>query len=56
MTNTLWPEKSKLYGHAYEIFALATTRKGDLIASACKSKDKKYSDIIIWVPDELAPV
>ena len=48
MTRTLWPEQQKLYGHAYEIFAVATSHKGDCAASACKSKSKKYGDIIIW--------
>lgn len=48
MTRTLWPEQQKLYGHAFEIFAVATSHKGDCAASSCKAKDKKYADIIIW--------
>ena len=26
--NTLWPETNKLYGHGYDVFALATDHKG----------------------------
>eukprot|EP00347_Sterkiella_histriomuscorum_P000283 403376473 len=48
MTRTLWPEQQKLYGHAFEIFAVATSHRGDCAASSCKAKEKKYADIIIW--------
>ena len=48
MSKTLWPEQQKLYGHAYEIFCVATSYNGDCAASASKAKDKKYADIIIW--------
>jgi elongator complex protein 2 len=48
MTRTLWPEQQKLYGHAFEVFCLATSHKGDCAASACKAKEKLYADIIIW--------
>lgn len=48
MSRTLWPEQHKLYGHAYEIYSVATSHKGDCVASACRAKEKKYADIIIW--------
>ena len=48
MSKTLWPELQKLYGHAFEVYCVATSHKGDCAASACKAKDKKYADIIIW--------
>ena len=48
MCRTLWPEQQKLYGHAFEVFCVATSHKGDCAASASKSKEKKYADIIIW--------
>lgn len=48
MVKTLWPELQKLYGHAYEVFCVAVSYQGDCAASACKAKDKKYADIIIW--------
>lgn len=48
MSKTLWPEQQKLYGHAFEVFCIATSHKGDCAASASKAKEKKYADIIIW--------
>jgi hypothetical protein len=48
MSKTLWPEQQKLYGHAFEVFCVASSHKGDCAASSSKAKDKKYADIIIW--------
>lgn len=48
MTHTLWPESQKLYGHAFEIFCITASHKGDCAASSCKAKQEMYSDIIIW--------
>ena len=48
MVRTLWPEQQKLYGHVFEVFCVASTHKGDVAASACKSKEQKYADIIVW--------
>ena len=48
MTHTLWPESQKLYGHAFEIFCIAASHKGDCAASSCKAKQEIYADIIIW--------
>ena len=48
MTQTLWPESQKLYGHAFEIFCIASSHKGDCAASSCKAKQEMYADIIIW--------
>jgi len=41
---------NKLYGHGYEINCLATSPKGDMIASACKSQTVEHANIIIWNP------
>ena len=48
MCRTLWPESQKLYGHAFEIYCVAASHKGDCAASACKAKQEAYADIIIW--------
>jgi len=48
MARTLWPEQQKLYGHVFEVYAVTTSSKGDIAASACKAQENKYADIIIW--------
>lgn len=48
MARTLWPEQQKLYGHVFEVYAVASSYKGDVAASACKAQEAKYADIIIW--------
>lgn len=46
--NTLWPEMQKLYAHGYEIFSLAASRDGSLLASACKATTLEHAEIILW--------
>jgi len=46
--NTLWPEMQKLYGHGYEIFCVASTPDGALLASACKASKPEHAAIILW--------
>ena len=46
--NTLWPEDHKLYGHGYELFCVAASPDGKLVASACKSTDVSSSAVILW--------
>lgn len=48
MLKTLWPETQKLYGHAFEVFCITASHDGTCAASACKAKDKKYAEIVIW--------
>lgn len=48
LQNTLWPETQKLYGHGYEIFAVAGSHDGKLVASACKSTVAKHASLILW--------
>lgn len=47
---TLWPEMNKLYGHQYEISALATTKDGVMVASASRSLKKDQAGILLWNP------
>lgn len=46
--NTLWPEMQKLYAHGYEIFSMAATRDGNILASACKATTIEHAEIILW--------
>lgn len=46
--NTLWPEVQKLYGHGYEIYSLAASHDGKLLASACKATKPEHASIILW--------
>lgn len=46
--NTLWPEIQKLYGHGFEIFTLAASPDGKLLASACKATKGEYASILVW--------
>uniref|UniRef100_A0A1B6DSR2 Elongator complex protein 2 n=2 Tax=Clastoptera arizonana TaxID=38151 RepID=A0A1B6DSR2_9HEMI len=46
--NTLWPEVTKLYGHGYELFSLASTSDGALLASACKATSSEHAAIMLW--------
>ncbi|XP_065174313.1 elongator complex protein 2 [Atheta coriaria] len=48
LQNTLWPEVQKLYGHGYELYALAASPDGKYIASSCKSTTLEHSAIIVW--------
>ncbi|KAM8714538.1 hypothetical protein ACLKA7_014631 [Drosophila subpalustris] len=48
MQNTLWPELQKLYGHGYELYALAATPDGQMLASTCRASNAEYANIILW--------
>lgn len=48
MQNTLWPEVQKLYGHGYEVFALAASADGELLASACRATTAEHAAVLIW--------
>ena len=46
--HTLWPEREKLYGHGYEISALATSHDGSYIATACKASSPEHAVIRLY--------
>ena len=46
--HTLWPEREKLYGHGYEISALAASHDGSIIATACKASSVDHAVIRIY--------
>ena len=41
----LWPEREKLYGHGYEVCAVASSRDATLIASACRASSIDHAVI-----------
>jgi WD40 repeat protein len=45
-SSTLWPEVFKLYGHGYEVSAVATHHP--LLASACTARSIDEAEILIW--------
>ena len=48
LSNTLWPEIQKIYGHGYEIYSLAVNETRQHIASACKGTNREDSAVCIW--------
>ncbi|APA15152.1 hypothetical protein SS1G_08752 [Sclerotinia sclerotiorum 1980 UF-70] len=50
--HTLWPETEKLYGHGYEISALATSHDGSIIATACKASSIEHAVIRLFETQE----
>ncbi|KAL4222137.1 Elongator subunit elp2 [Mactra antiquata] len=48
LQNTLWPEVQKLYGHGYEVFALACDPSGKILASSCKASKSEFAAVILW--------
>lgn len=47
-TRSLWPEVDKLYGHPYEIFAVAGSHAGDLVATACRATSERFAAIRLY--------
>ncbi|KAF1918562.1 RNA polymeras-like protein II Elongator subunit [Ampelomyces quisqualis] len=44
----LWPETEKLYGHGYEISAVAVSRDGSLAATACRASSIDHAVIRLY--------
>ncbi|CCX07201.1 WD40-repeat-containing domain protein [Pyronema domesticum] len=49
--HTLWPEVEKLYGHGYEISALAASPVKPIIATACKASTLEHAVIRLYDGD-----
>ena len=50
-TELLLFQVHKLYGHGYELFSVASSPCGRLVASSCKSTDAESSRVILWSSD-----
>lgn len=48
MQNTLWPETAKLYGHGNDLFAIAASSDGLILASSCRAANNVDAAIILW--------
>ena len=46
--HTLWPEREKLYGHGYEISAVASSYDGTVIATACRASSIDHAVIRLY--------
>jgi len=45
---TLWPEREKLYGHGYEISAVAASHDASMVATACKASSLDHAVIRLY--------
>ena len=50
--HTLWPEHEKLYGHGYEISAVAASHDGTLVATACRASSIDHAVIRLYETKE----
>jgi elongator complex protein 2 len=46
--HTLWPEMEKLYGHGYEVCAVAAARGGHVVATACKASSVNHAVVRLF--------
>ncbi|GMS89417.1 hypothetical protein PENTCL1PPCAC_11592, partial [Pristionchus entomophagus] len=48
--NTLWPETHKLYGHGFELFAIAAHPDSGTIVSASRASLATHAALLQWTP------
>ena len=46
--HTLWPEREKLYGHGYEISAVASSHNGSVVATSCRASSLDHAVIRLY--------
>ncbi|GAA6020260.1 hypothetical protein JCM11491_003868 [Sporobolomyces phaffii] len=54
--STLWPETEKLYGHAFELVAIAAAHTRPLIATACRATLPSHALVRLYDTDAWRPV
>lgn len=50
--HTLWPEEEKLYGHGYEISAVAASHDSKLVATSCKASSLDHAVIRLYATSD----
>ena len=50
--HTLWPEHEKLYGHGYEISAVAASYDGTVVATSCKASSLEHAVIRLYTTED----
>jgi elongator complex protein 2 len=53
MQDTLWAERARLYGHGYELSAVACSPDGRTLASASHSTSLAHAAVRLWDPATL---
>lgn len=46
--HTLWPEREKLYGHGYEISAVASSHDGTVVATSCRASSLDHAVVRLY--------
>ncbi|KAI5124733.1 hypothetical protein M0805_005368 [Coniferiporia weirii] len=46
--STLWPEVEKVFGHGYELHAIASSHSGRYVATSCRATTPEHSGIKIY--------
>ena len=49
--HTLWPESEKLYGHGYEISAVACSHDGTVVATSCRASSLDHAVIRLYTTE-----
>uniref|UniRef100_A0A1B0GGU9 Elongator complex protein 2 n=1 Tax=Lutzomyia longipalpis TaxID=7200 RepID=A0A1B0GGU9_LUTLO len=54
--NSLWVEFQKLYGHGYDVYALAVSPDGKILASSCRASNAEHAKVILWDTSTWHPI
>ncbi|KAJ3221970.1 Elongator subunit elp2 [Clydaea vesicula] len=51
LQHTLWPEVNKLYGHGYELMAVACSHDGKTVVSTSRANKAEHAAVRVWSTD-----